>query len=267
MPSLFTRASWAPTITRMKIRHLPALAISLLALGAAAACASDPEAGTPASGTGANGSKASAAANGGVAGAQSPAPAPTPQVMFVANTGGTGVSLRPRCEDAARLAGPGLKDGTEVTVTTVGTDQCAGWVLVDAAGTTSWVHLSYLAAERPAVVAAPAPAPRQPIASGGGSTSAPPPPPPPVAQPRVEKVLVYKEHLIPLSQLTYRSADYGPILMTPTGPKPGAYICPAYNYSAPTVRTTAGVILQNPDPEGCGFARSDSAVIRDALIQ
>ena len=188
-----------------------------------------------------------------------------PQVLFVANTGGTGVSLRTRCEDAARIAGPGLKDGTEVAVTTVGSGSCSGWALVDAAGTTTWVHLSYLQPERPAVVAqAPAPAFRPPAPANPQPSQ---PSPAPVSQPRIEKVLVYRDQLIPLSQLTYRSADFGPILMTPTGPRPGAYICPVYNYSAPVVRTVSGVILEDPDPLGCGFARVDQAVIRDALIQ
>jgi hypothetical protein len=234
---------------------LAAIITTLVVAGAA--CTADSEAGTA---TATKGAASAAATSAQV----KDATAAAPQVLYVANTGGTGVSLRARCEDGARLGGQGLKDGTEVTVTTVGTDQCAGWALVDAAGTTSWVHLSYLAPERPAVVAAPI---VRPPVSSGGTAPAPAPAPAPVNPPRFEKVLVYKEHLIPLSQLTYRSADFGPILLTPTGPKPGAYVCPVYNYSAPTVRTTAGVILQDPDPEGCGFARADTAVIRDALIQ
>lgn len=192
--------------------------------------------------------------------------APGPQLMFVANTGGTGVALRTRCEDAARLAGPGLKDGVEVTVTTVGSGSCSGWALVDAAGTTTWVHLSFLQPERPAAVA-PAPAPAAPRAPAPAVAPPSQPSAPPPTLARIEKVLVYREHLIPVSQLTYRSASFTQILMTPTGPTPGAYVCPVYNYSAPAVRTVAGVVLQDPDPMGCGFARADEAVIRDALIQ
>lgn len=238
-----------------------ALALPLVA-AASLACTSAPEAGSAAT---AKASPAGASAPGGAVESATASKA-GPQVMFVANTGGTGVSIRPRCEDAARVPGPGLKDGTEVKITTVGSEQCAGWAQVDAGGTTSWVHLSYLSPDKPAAVAAPpASAPRAPAPSTSAPVVAPPAPPPTTA--RFEKVLVYKEHLIPLSQLTYRSAAFGPILMTPTGPTPGAYICPAYNYSAPSVRTVGGVILQDPDPEGCGFARADSAVIRDALIQ
>lgn len=247
---------------RLRIASLVRAASLLAALSMA--CASEPRAGLAT----APGSATSASGAGTATGAVESATASKagPQVMFVANTGGTGVSIRARCEDAARLAGPGLKDGTEVTITTVGSDQCAGWAQVDAAGTTSWVHLSYLSPEKPAAVSAvSAPAPRAAAPPSNAPVVAPPAPPPVTAH--FEKVLVYREHLIPLSQLTYRSAAFGPILMTPTGPTPGAYICPAYNYSAPTVRTAAGVVLQDPDPEGCGFARADTAVIRDALIQ
>ncbi|MCC6237106.1 MAG: hypothetical protein IT299_05975 [Dehalococcoidia bacterium] len=237
-------------------------AASALVLGACA----DSEARTSSTGTASKTATASDASTATSTSTQNATAESAPQVLFVANTGGTGVSLRTRCEDAARVAGPGLKDGTEVAVTTVGSGACSGWVLVDAAGTTTWVHLSYLQPERPEVVAqAPAPAPAAPrVAAPPQSTQ---PSPAPVSQPRIEKVLVYRDHLIPLSQLTYRSADFGPILMTPTGPRAGSYVCPVYNYSAPVVRTVSGVILEDPDPLGCGFARADQAVIRDALIQ
>lgn len=238
-----------------------ALAATALVLGAC----TDTEARTTSSGAG---GKTTSTADTSVAtstSTQNATAEPTSHVMFVANTGGTGVSLRTRCEDAARVAGPGLKDGTEVAVTTVGSGACSGWALVDAAGTTTWVHLSYLQPERPAVVAqAPAPAPRAAAPSNPQPTQ---PSPAPISQPRIEKVLIYRDHMIPLSQLTYRSADFGPILMTPTGPRAGSYICPVYNYSAPVVRTVSGAILEDPDPLGCGFARADQAVIRDALIQ
>jgi hypothetical protein len=192
-----------------------------------------------------------------------------PSTLFVANTGGTGVALRSRCEDAARSGGTGFRDGTEGHVVTSGSEQCAGWTLIDAGGTTSWVRNEYLTTERPAGLAAPggvAAVPSrasQPVApsSGGGA-----PPPPQTLNVRGEKVLEYGGHLIPVSQLTYRSADFGPILLTATGPKPGAYICPVYNYSAPAVVTLGGVTLQDPDPAGCGFARADTAVIRDVVI-
>ncbi len=236
-------------------------AVSVLAL---TAC-TDSEARTPGSGGSSKTSTPGDAASATTRSTQNATAESRPQVLFVANTGGTGVSLRTRCEDGARIAGPGLKDGTEVNVTSVGSGACSGWALVDASGTTTWVHLSFLQPERPAVVAqapaAPAPRPAAPAVSQPTQPSAP------ISQPRIEKVLVYKDHLIPLSQLTYRSADFGPILMTPTGPKAGAYICPVYNYSAPVVRTVGGVVLEDPDPQGCGFARADQAVIRDALIQ
>jgi hypothetical protein len=244
-------------------RALALLAITTLVL-AASACTSSPEAGTAAARTGTAGAAGGEAAASTAPEGEVPAPA-APQVMFVANTGGTGVALRARCEDGARLAGQGLRDGAEVTVTLVGTDQCSGWAQVESGGTTTWVHLGYLSPERPAAVAA-APVPVRPSGGGTGGVSAPPAAP--VVQPRFEKVLVYREHLIPLAQLTYRAAYHGPMIMTPTGPRPDtAYICPVYSYAAPTVRTVAGVILSDPDPEGCGFARVDTAVIRDALIQ
>ena len=183
-----------------------------------------------------------------------------PSTLFIANTGGTGVALRNRCEDAARAGGTGFRDGTEARVMTVGADQCGGWTLVDAGGTTSWVRNEYLSTERPAVVAPPPrPAGSNPSTGGGA-------PPPPAQTGRFVKALQYGEHWIPVDQLEYRSAGFGPILMTPTGPKPGSYVCPVYNYSAPTVRTATGVILQDPDPMGCGFARADTAVIRDTLV-
>jgi hypothetical protein len=188
----------------------------------------------------------------------------TPQVLFVANTGGTGVSWRSDCLDGSRIRGDGFKDGTQVTVTSVGTDQCAGWAQVEANGVSSWVHLGYLSPNQPPAVAV---APPRPVTQGPGASAGTVPvaPPPPPSAPRFEKVLVYGEHLIPISQLTYRAADHGPLLLTPNGPR--GYVCPAYNYSAPVVRTVNGVTLTDPDPYGCGFARADTAVVREALIQ
>ena len=198
----------------------------------------------------------------GVAASETAAAPAAPSVLYVANTGGTGVAARNRCEDAARTGGSGLAEAAEVRVVATPADQCGGWTLVDANGTTNWVRNEYLSKERPAVVAAPprGPAPVAPPTGGGPVPVSPPP------AVRLEKVLVYFEHLIPLSQLEYRSAAFSQILMTPSGPTPGAYICPAYNYSAPTARTTTGLILQNPDPMGCGFARADTAVIREVAF-
>lgn len=95
----------------------------------------------------------------------SPTPEPTPEptavstprkTMYVANTGGSGVSVRDACDDGARTSGA-VPDATEVTVLQLGVGRCDGWSVVQAAARTTWVRDGYLSATKPAT---PTPTPR-----------------------------------------------------------------------------------------------------------
>lgn len=57
--------------------------------------------------------------------------------------GGTGVSLRSDCTDAAR-AGGAWTDGTSVDVVEYGSGRCAGWTKATSGSTSSWVRDEYL---------------------------------------------------------------------------------------------------------------------------
>lgn len=57
--------------------------------------------------------------------------------------GGTGVSLRTDCADAAR-AGGAWPDNTEVDVVEYGSGRCAGWTRATTGSVTSWVRDEYL---------------------------------------------------------------------------------------------------------------------------
>jgi len=63
--------------------------------------------------------------------------------MHIGDTGGTGVSLRSDCTEAARTPGA-LAEGTEVTVLQIGADDCEGWFVVRAGQTATWVSEIYL---------------------------------------------------------------------------------------------------------------------------
>ena len=103
-----------------------------------------------------------------------PTPEPTPTatarpenlfaIVYVANTGGDGVSIRAACRDDARVPGA-WAEGTAVRIIEPGSDACAGWTYVVGPGEGSWVRDGYLSEDQPAVVPPP---------SGGGGT--PPPP-------------------------------------------------------------------------------------------
>jgi hypothetical protein len=75
--------------------------------------------------------------------------------------GGTGVSLRSDCLDAARSGGA-WADGAVVTVAEIGADRCTGWSRVTLAAVTSWVRTEYL------VASADASSSTAPAAASGG---------------------------------------------------------------------------------------------------
>lgn len=80
---------------------------------------------------------------------QTPTPVPTLRptsngpARLVANTGGTGVSLRTECTDDARANGS-IPEGSEVQVTGVGQGDCAGWSTVTHGEVESWVQNDFL---------------------------------------------------------------------------------------------------------------------------
>jgi len=63
--------------------------------------------------------------------------------MRIGETGGTGVSLRSDCAEAAREPGA-IADGVEVTVLQIGSGDCEGWFVVRAGEVASWVSETYL---------------------------------------------------------------------------------------------------------------------------
>lgn len=88
-----------------------------------------------------------------------PTPAPTtaavpdePTVLYVANTGGSGVSLRSDCRTEARIAGA-WPEGKQVEVVEVGSGDCEGWTLAASGSTETWVSNRYLGEVPPATVA------------------------------------------------------------------------------------------------------------------
>jgi hypothetical protein len=75
---------------------------------------------------------------------QSEGDAAAAPVTLTISAGGTGVSLRNDCADAAR-AGGAWPDNTEVNVMEYGADNCAGWTRVTTGTAGSWVRDEYLA--------------------------------------------------------------------------------------------------------------------------
>ena len=66
----------------------------------------------------------------------------------IGNTNGLGVSRRDDCRLEARVAGAqGWLEGTALTVLEQGTGRCAGWLLAEADGVTSWVDRRYVVEE------------------------------------------------------------------------------------------------------------------------
>jgi hypothetical protein len=57
--------------------------------------------------------------------------------------GGTGISLRSDCTEAARSGGA-WTDNTQVTVVEYGSGRCAGWTRASTGGTMSWIRDEYL---------------------------------------------------------------------------------------------------------------------------
>ena len=78
----------------------------------------------------------------------------------IGNTGGLGVWRREGCRTEARIPGvPGWLAGTAITVLEEGAGRCAGWLLAEADGVTSWVDGRYVVEES-------GPPPALPAASG-----------------------------------------------------------------------------------------------------
>jgi hypothetical protein len=75
-----------------------------------------------------------------------------PTVLYVSNTGGSGVSLRSACRTDARIAGA-WPEGKRVEVVEVGSGDCEGWTLTAADSTETWVSNGYLGDAAPTTVA------------------------------------------------------------------------------------------------------------------
>ena len=94
-----------------------------------------------------------------------PNPVPTPlstteavtpaQARYVSDTGGSGVSHRDDCREAARTGEAGLAEGQRVLREARGINRCEGWSVVRAGGRQTWVSNGYLSEIPPR-----APAPR-----------------------------------------------------------------------------------------------------------
>ncbi|MSP21802.1 MAG: hypothetical protein EXR66_02080 [Dehalococcoidia bacterium] len=80
---------------------------------------------------------------------QSAAAAISTAVTVKISAGGTGISLRTDCADAARSGGA-WTDNTQVDVIEYGSGRCAGWTRATTGGVTSWVRDEYLAGLPPA---------------------------------------------------------------------------------------------------------------------
>ena len=81
----------------------------------------------------------------------------------IANTGGIGIALRGSCADRARTT-LGWPEGQRVVVFAQGTGPCAGWSVVGAGGSHTWVRDQYLKVRTPP----PAPAASAPVAGSSG---------------------------------------------------------------------------------------------------
>lgn len=84
-----------------------------------------------------------------------------PEPRYIANTGGSGVSLRDDCLAEARLDGS-LAEGASVVLSHQGVGFCDGWSIVAGSTSASWVENQYLSASPPTVAQ---PATPQPTAA------------------------------------------------------------------------------------------------------
>lgn len=105
-----------------------------------------------------------------------PTPAPTsvtvadePAVLYVANTGGSGVSLRSDCRTEARIAGA-WPEGKRVEVVEAGSGACEGWTMAASGSTETWIDDRYLSSSAPTLAARSGGS----TASTPGSTTVPP---------------------------------------------------------------------------------------------
>ena len=148
---------------------LVAIAGLLLAAACSEDAASDEATATPAATPSAR-ATASPTATGAASPEATATATPKPEnllaFLYIAHTGGDGVSIRDACRDDAHAPGA-WAEGTAVRVIEPGTDACAGWTYVVGPGEGSWVRADYLSATPPAVKTPP------------GSSNAPGPPPPP----------------------------------------------------------------------------------------
>ena len=108
-------------------------------------------------------------------------PAATPLTRYVANTGGSGVSLRSSCRTEDRTGGA-FAEGTRGEVIEQGTGACEGWSVLAVGDSASWVRDVYLSASRPAC-ASPPTAAKTPTPPPIMATAPPSFRPPPTATP------------------------------------------------------------------------------------
>ena len=103
-----------------------------------------------------------------------------PESRYIANTGGSGVSLRDDCVDGARIEGS-WPEGAEVVRSLEGVGFCDGWSVVADLDAVSWVRDEFLSASPPQQAAQPPPT--QPTSSAAQPSRRSQPTAQPPAQP------------------------------------------------------------------------------------
>ncbi len=230
-----------------KIAFLLAVGLSVAAIGCGS---SDDLPGTSSSGSdaaaGTDGTSGGAASTDGD-GAAADGALSAGDKLYIARTGGVGVSLRDDCLDSARRGGA-IPERSEVTLIRSGSaEACEEWSQVLSASGATWVRDIYLDSERPANVV------RSTGAGGGtssggtsrssGSSS---------GTALIEAIDVIGHH-VPLTELRVQTASWVDITNDDGTTMRIGCIKDHWRAIGGTVITTRGLELDEPDPSGCGF--------------
>lgn len=167
--------------------------------------------------------------------------------LYIARTGGVGVSLRDDCLDSARRGGA-IPERSEVTLIRSGSaEACEEWSQVLSASGATWVRDIYLTSERPANVV------RSTGAGGGtssggtsGSSGAS------SGAALIEAIDIIGHH-VPLTELRVQTASWVDITNDDGTTMRIGCIKDHWRAIGNTVITTRGLELDEPDPSGCGF--------------
>lgn len=232
-----------------KIAFLLAVGLSVVAAGCGSG-SSDDLPGAAVSSSDAPGSATSdgtATADGATSAADG---APTTgDTLYIADTGGVGVSLRDECLDSARRGGA-IPERSEVTLIRNGTDgECEEWSQVLSASGATWVRDRYLDSERPANVARSSNVggsggnASSSGTSGSGSSS---------GTATIDAIDVIGHH-VPLTELRVQTASWVDITNDDGTTMRIGCIKDHWRAIGDTVTTTRDLELKDPDPAGCGF--------------